>query len=92
MLSQLPRRRNLEVDLPKLQRVITPSRVYLLFLHSLSLCCSALVKMTRFGFLSLALLSFQAFVGTGLAAVSFSLCALRVTSRRDCRMLDDPID
>ena len=27
--------------------------------------------MTRFGFLSLALLSLQAFVGTGFAAVSF---------------------
>lgn len=64
----------------KLQRVITLSRglfcllLFFSFFFLLSfpiplLYCSALVKMTRFAFLSLAFLSLQAFVGTGLAAV-----------------------
>jgi hypothetical protein len=58
------------VDLPKLQRVITLTLVYLFTLTSFFL---QTLKMTRFGFLSLALLSLQAFVGTGFAAVSFSV-------------------
>lgn len=77
MLSQLPRYR-VDTPVPKLQRVITPtylllsSRV-LLFLSLTS--NSPALKMTRFGFLSLALLSLQAFVGTGFAAVSLIWCA-----------------
>lgn len=67
------------MGLPKLQRVITPSRVHPFLRPSLILPLLLLsVKMTRFGFLSLALLSFQAFVGTGFAAVSVHH-AFRVT-------------
>lgn len=58
------------MDLPKLQRVITLTLVYLFTLTSFFLQA---LKMTRFGFLSLALLSLQAFVGTGFAAVSFPI-------------------
>lgn len=43
---------------------------------SISFSCLAFgFKMTRFGFLSLALLSLQAFVGTGFAAVCFNSCS-----------------
>lgn len=72
------------MDLPKLQRVITlqPLCTSSLYPH-LVLFLQAL-KMTRFGFLSLALLSLQAFVGTGFAAVSFPvrcISGIRVTLR-----------
>lgn len=56
----------------KLQRVITPTSLTFVSCTPLSSFTSnsPSLKMTRFGFLSLALLSLQAFVGTGFAAVS----------------------
>ena len=56
----------------KLQRVISPTSLTFVSCTPLSpfTSNSPSLKMTRFGFLSLALLSLQAFVGTGFAAVS----------------------
>lgn len=67
---------------PQVQRVITFSPFYVLYLLFF-LPCHIRFKMTRFGFLSLALLSLQAFVGTGFAAVSLSpsIILSRVTPR-----------
>lgn len=66
-LSPVPKWTKLNCNL---QRVITLSRV---------LSSPLPIKMTRFGFLSLALLSLQAFVGIGFAAVSsISFCVTAI--------------